>query len=452
MIEIEEYLNKKYEFYFNVFSSKTYYKKLNSDKNFLPIDDYFLNSVYRELRYDKIRTTINELRTILHSDYVKQRNPFKHFLNSIENYDDKIDYIDQISSTVKSHDDKYFRWAFKKWFVGMVACALNTRIANENVLIFIGGQGIGKTTWLKNLLPRELEEYYYSGEINPNNKDHLALFASKILINLDELTSFSQNKVELFKEILSKNIVTYRRPYGTYNEDVPRIATLVGTSNHKDVLMDTTGNRRYLCIEVNELKRIDEEILIKAYKQAFELYKQDFKHYFTQEEIERVNSSNTDFMQSNEQTDILTKYFEVVELNDPSVIFMNATELIDFLRDKYKVFVKTDAMKIGRLLRSFGFLEKKVYGTKKYALKLKDIKNNKSYNPDELDDWDFTDEELEDYNDFIDMEEYLTIDQIIAMDKQNYPPERVKDIVAEMDYDNFIEQKNSKKLSLKKGK
>lgn len=452
MIEIEEYLNKKYEFYFNIFSNKTYYKKLNSENSFLPIEDYFLNSVYRELRYEKIKTTINELRTILHSNYVRQRNPFKHFLNSIENYDETIDYIDLISSSVKSHDDNYFRWAFKKWFVGFVACVLNTRIANENVMIFIGGQGIGKTTWLKSLLPRELEEYYYSGEINPNNKDHLALFASKILINLDELTSFSQSKVELFKEILSKNIVTYRRPYGTYNEDIPRIATLVGTSNHKDVLMDTTGNRRYLCIEVNELKKIDEEILIKAYKQAFELYKQDFKHYFTEEEIKRVNSSNTDFMQNNEQTDIITKHFEVCELNDPSVIFMNATELIEFLREKYKVYVKLDVIKIGRLLRSLNFLEKKVYGTKKYALKLKDAKNNENYDSDNLDNWDMTEEELNEYNDFIDIGEYLTIDQIIANDKQNYPPERVKDIVAEMDYDDFVKQNKSKKLRSKKGK
>lgn len=372
MKKIEDFLSSRYEFYFNVFNVKTYYKKLNVENDsFQPITDFFLNSRYRELKNENIPVNSNDLKSMLHSDYVKRRNPFLHFLESIEQYEEDVDYIANIACSVTTKDDSYFKWVFKKWFVGVVACVIGSEVANETVLILLGKQGIGKTRWLESLLPSELSEYYYSGEINPQNKDHLSLFSSKIIINLDELTSFSPSRVESFKSLLSAKKVTYRRPHGTYNEDYPRIASVVGTSNHKDVLMDTSGNRRYLCIDAFELKSIDKEELKKAYKQAYQLYQDGFKYYFEDTDIAEVNAVNLDYMQANEGTDIINKYFEVCETDHPSAMFMNATEVLDFLGTTYQENTKLGVQKVGRLLNDFGFKDKKSNGIKRYALLLK---------------------------------------------------------------------------------
>lgn len=439
MKDIEKYLNEHYQFYFNVFSSKTYYRVKKSSTQFEPLDDYFLNSLFRELRHEQLSVTLSDLKTILHSNFVKLRNPFIYFLENITDFDYSTDYILKISSTIKTTNDDYFRWAFKKWFVGLVACVLNSKIANENVLIFVGKQGIGKTTWLRDLLPTELSEYYYSGEFNPNNKDHLALISSKILINLDELTSFTASKTEQFKELLSKHTVTFRRPYGTYNEDIPRIASIVGTSNHKDILMDTSGNRRFLCIEVLEFDKIDPTTLIKAYKQAFELYKREFRHYFNSEEEVIVNATNLNFMQNNEETDIVSKYFEVCELHDEEALFMNATEIIEFIKKKFRYQMKTNALKLGRLLNDYGFHQKKSNGIKRYALKLKDLKNSTTTD-DVLEKYDFYDQEIDLFDDFLDEEEYLTEEQIFAIDKYNYPPERISEEIARMNEEDLLKK------------
>src|SRR5690606_29470580 len=235
----------------------------------------------------------------------------------------------------------------------------------------LGKQGIGKTRWLESLLPEELSDYYYSGEIDPSNKDHLALFSSKIIINLDELTSFKRSKVEAFKSLLSQKKTTFRRPHGIYNQDFKRIASVVGTSNHKDVLMDTSGNRRYLCIEAIELKNIDKEDLKKAYKQAYELYQAGFEYYFNNQEIAEVNAVNLDYMQANEETDIISKYFEICDIDHPSALFMNATEVLQYLNTTCQENTKLNAQRMGRLLNDFGFKTKKSNGTKRYALLLK---------------------------------------------------------------------------------
>lgn len=369
MKKIEDFLSGRYEFYFNVFTVKTYYKKTNVENDtFQPITDYFLNSLYRELKNEGISLNMNELKSMLHSDYVRQRNPFLHFLKSIQEYVTDVDYIANIASSVTTKNDDYFQWVFKKWFVGVVACVVGSGVANETVLILLGKQGIGKTRWLESLVPHELAEYYYSGEINPQNKDHLSLFSSKVIINLDELTSFSPSRVESFKSLLSAKKITYRRPYGTYAEDYPRIASVVGTSNHKDVLMDTTGNRRYLCIDALELNNIDREELKKAYKQAYELYHASFEYYFNNEEIAEINAVNMDYMQANEETDVISKYFEICDTDHPLAKFMNATEVLQHLNTTYQESTKISVSRLGRILNDFGFKTKKINGTKRYAL------------------------------------------------------------------------------------
>lgn len=372
MKKIEDFLSGRYEFYLNVFSGQTCYKRLNAENDtFQPITDYDFNSLYRELKNEDISVNKEDLKSILHSAFIRRVNPFIQFLETIEPCNNETDYITKIASSVTTKNDDYFQWVFKKWFVGVVACVVGSGVANETVLILLGKQAIGKTRWLESLVPHELAEYYYSGEINPQNKDHLALFSSKIIINLDELTSFSPSRVESFKSLLSAKKITYRRPYGTYAEDCPRIASVVGTSNHKDVLMDTTGNRRYLCIDALELNNIDREELKKAYKQAYKLYHAGFEYYFNNDEIAEINAENMDYMQASEETDVISKYFEICDKDHPSALFMNATEVLQYLHTTCKEDTKISVSRLGRILNDFGFNTKKPNGIKRYALLLK---------------------------------------------------------------------------------
>ena len=67
------------------------------------------------------------------------------------------------------------------------------------------------------------------------------------------MDEFDQNRVSqqaFLKHILQKPIVNIRRPHGTATQEMRRYASFIGTSNHKDLLTDTSGSRRYIVINV----------------------------------------------------------------------------------------------------------------------------------------------------------------------------------------------------------
>lgn len=67
------------------------------------------------------------------------------------------------------------------------------------------------------------------------------------------MDEFDQNRVNqqaFLKHILQKPIVNVRRPHGTATQEMRRYASFIGTSNHKDLLTDTSGSRRYIVVDV----------------------------------------------------------------------------------------------------------------------------------------------------------------------------------------------------------
>ena len=127
-----------------------------------------------------------------------------------------------------------------------MATVLDDRVSNHQVLVLSGAQGSGKTTFLQGLLPPSLPSYIYSGPIDPTSKDSLSLLAECFLINLDELDSLSRSKEAALKELITKDTIKYRRPYGTYHENYIRKASFTGSVNHESVLSDSSGSRRFL--------------------------------------------------------------------------------------------------------------------------------------------------------------------------------------------------------------
>lgn len=370
-MNIEKYLNENYDFRYNEVSSRTIYK--NKEKEgFKLLDDYRFNSLFRETRNKDIKVNVGNLRSLLASDFVPKYDPFKQFFNSLPKWDRKADYIEELASTVVTTDDGFFRWAFKKWLVALVGCAINPEISNHSVLILTGAQGTGKTTWFKNLLPAQLQEYEFSGNINPHHKDSTILLSEKLLINLDEMSSYSKSKVEAFKELITKDIITERRPYGHFNENYIRRASFCGSSNTNEILMDVTGNRRFLVNEAISFNNQHSVDLNLVYSQAKTLLDDGFKHYFDLEDIAVVEKNNERYKQTSSEEEYLEKFFEVpTNANKDSAKRMNATEVADYMKTNISGYYKFDITNLGKLLKAKGYPDGKVNGIKKYYVIIK---------------------------------------------------------------------------------
>lgn len=367
---IENYLNEKYLFKYNEILNRTFYKERNTNADFELLKNYKLNSIKRELNNNGVSSTVSDLKCLLESDYVPKYNPFSEFFKSLPKWDEKTDYIEELIKTVKTSNQSDFAWAFKKWLIAMVACAINEEITNQTILILTGKQGIGKTTWLKKLVPDKLSEYFYSGNINPNNKDTTLLMCEKLLINMDEMASLNKKQVESFKEMITKGMISERRAYAHFNENYIRRASFVGSSNHNELLMDVTGNRRFLCFEAFEIDFKHNIEMDLVYSQVMYLINEGiFCYHFEKEDIQRLEENNKMYIQSNEELDWIEELFSVADESD-NVHYMNATEVLSYIKRMKNVNTKIDIQQIGKIMTSKGFQRKKIKGSSKYLVSL----------------------------------------------------------------------------------
>jgi predicted P-loop ATPase len=88
----------------------------------------------------------------------------------------------------------------------------------------------------------------------------------KLLILDDEFGGKSKQDAKKFKDLISKQTFTLRRPYGRVSEDLPRFAVLCGTSNEDEVINDPTGNSRIIPVNITSFnlerfKSIDKRAL-----------------------------------------------------------------------------------------------------------------------------------------------------------------------------------------------
>lgn len=368
-MNIEKYLNSKYEFKYNEILSRTFYKEKSKDEKFNLLKVYKFNSIFRELKNNDIKVTASGLKCLLESDFVKRFNPFEDYFKNLPSWDEKTDYIDDLASKVRTTDDELFKWAFKKWLVAFVGCSIKEHVSNHTVLILTGKQGSGKTTWLMNLLPKELSEYGYSGNIKPGNKDSNLLLAEKIMINIDELASYTKPQIEAYKELITKDKITERRAYGYFSENYIRRASFTGSSNHNEILMDVTGNRRFLVFETLDINYKSTINYTQLYAQALHLFNSGFQHYFDKEDIKRIELNNEKYKQTSQEEDYVDKYFSLPSKSvDEIKVFMNATEVVEYLKNQISVHVNFNVISIGKLLKAKGFESIKKNGIKKFVL------------------------------------------------------------------------------------
>lgn len=380
---IEEFLLARYGFRYNSVTSRAEYRTSEKGK-WKPLSDRAESTMLRELKKAQVRVSQAELRILLSSDFCPLYDPFRAYFKSLPAWDGGTDFIERLASTVSTTDQDQWQLCFRKWFVAMVAGVLDESVVNHALIVLSGGQGLGKTTWVLNLIPEQLKEYLYSGEINPGNKDTLQQLSENMLINLDELENLNRSEIGALKEMVTKSEIKVRRAYGHHHEKMPRRASFAGSVNTAQFLNDTTGSRRFLCFEVTDIDYRHEVDLSMAYAQALHLYKSGFRFWFDKEEIKLITSSNERFQVRSVEEELLLAWFEKAVENEVCQ-FLTTSQIAARLAEKAKISV-TDASanKLGKALRKHGFERKKrgsSYGYLVRELTWEEVASNNSQSP-----------------------------------------------------------------------
>src|SRR5699024_2553122 len=125
--------------------------------------------------------------TMWNSSNVKKVDLLNGFFN--ENSHNNTGFIDEYASCIYPQSE-YNKWAFKRWIVGAIHNLLSSKnelLVSLLTLVLIGQEhGIGKTSFIRNLLPEELRRYHYEGKIDSKDKDSMYRMATNLIVFDDE--------------------------------------------------------------------------------------------------------------------------------------------------------------------------------------------------------------------------------------------------------------------------
>ena len=366
--QLEVFLNNKWDFKINVIRSKVEWK-LKSGYEFNELREIDLNSIYRTCRKEFPKLKRPDLQSLLYSDFSKKYNPFEEYFNNLPEWEEEYDFIEMLGNTVQTPNQEHWLKCFKKWFVAMVGCMLDDDIVNHAALVFYGGQGLGKTTWLDNLVPRELKEYKHSGFVNPKNKDTFVALSEKMLINIDELEALRANEIGAFKAMVTLPSINVRRVYGHYTEHMPRRASFAASTNDKGILTDVTGSRRFLMFETTAIDYQHNVPLEGAFTQALSLLRDGFKFHFDKEDIQELNVANEQFKAVNIEEDWVDELFTISDDIEDADFVGNASVVTQYIAKANNVKSNISMInRIGKILTRKGYRTFKRNSRKVYAL------------------------------------------------------------------------------------
>ena len=285
-LRTEEFMQRRYEFRYNTMTTVSEYRERNTFCfYFRPLSSRVRNSIAMNARLEGLSLWDRDVVRYLDSDRIPIFNPIEDFLFGLDVRWDGHDRIRELAARVPCNN-RHWADLFYRWFLNMVAHWRQTdrKYANCTVPLLVGPQAYRKSTFCRSLLPPELQAYY-TDRIDFSNKRDAEISLNRFaLINMDEFDQNRVNQQAFLKHIFQKPIVNVRRPHGTATQEMRRYASFIGTSNHKDLLTDTSGSRRYIVVDVTgpiDCSPIDYEQL---YAQAMhDLYKGE-RYWFDPED------------------------------------------------------------------------------------------------------------------------------------------------------------------------
>ena len=351
--DLETFLFSKYNFRFNVLTEQTEYAPI-VDAIYQMVDQRTLNTFCIDARSQGINCWDKDVSRLLLSQKIKDFHPFTDYITNLPEWDG----TDRVTELAKRVSDKTL-WVngFHRWMLAMTAQWMNFDVQCANAvapLLISTEQGRCKSTFCSILLPEELQRFYIDKfDITSVSgcEQKLSLFG---LINMDEFDRYSIRTMATLKNLMQLKRPTFRKSHRSYYSQLPRIASFIGTSNQKELLTDTTGSRRFLCVEVKE--KID--CTPPDYTQLYAQLKAELlageRYWFTSEEEKEIQANNRPFYKALPEQEVFFKCFRLPEEGEKG-IQLSATEIFCRIQKRFPAALRGGNVRaMGRILTAMG--------------------------------------------------------------------------------------------------
>ena len=366
MLAAEQFLQDNYLFRRNVLNGKVEFSTKTTEgqePSFRPLTPEALNSIVIQAKREDIcdgASPKTDILEYINSEEIDRFDPIKDYLEHLPQWDGQnhvanmFNRLPGISSEQLAFLCTWLRSTVAHWL------QMDTIHGNECVPTLIGEQGCGKTTFMVRLLPAHLRQYYMDHLILSNKFDKEMALTNNLLVNLDELEAIRPSQHAALKQTLSKSKVNGRPIYGASQEDRPRYASFVATTNNPHPLTDATGSRRYICVNIPKGQMIDNTGDIdydQLYAQVlYELNEQHAPYWFNNDEVKRIQELNQEFMGQQDMAKIVKACFRKPREGE-KVKSINCTQLLEIILNEFPTMIvnKSTRIYLGRAMSEMGY-------------------------------------------------------------------------------------------------
>ena len=362
-LAVELFLNENYCFRRNVLNGKVEFAEKSDTENWRPLTQEALNSIIRRAKKEQIcekGSPKTEIMEFVYSEDVPVHNPIGDYLKQLPRWDGK-NHIGQLFGRLPGITTEQ-QGFLATWLLSAVAhwLQMDTLHGNECVPTLIGAQGCGKTTFFHRLLPTELRQYYLD-HLNLSNKfDKEMALTNNLLVNLDELDAIRPSQHAALKQTLSKSKVNGRPIYGCSQEDRPRFASFVATTNNPHPLTDATGSRRYICLLIPDGQYIDNSGEIdygQLYAQVLhELTVTKTPSWFSNDEVARIQQLNQNYLLKKDISEMVEICFRKPKEGEVGKL-MNSKMLLEHIQHAYPSIDIShgNKVRVGQAMKTLGY-------------------------------------------------------------------------------------------------
>lgn len=172
---------------------------------------------------------------------------------------------------------EYPKAVVKYIFTAMAGRVLTPGVKSDMVPVFVGRQGVRKSTFVHALSP--FEDWSVDIDMSDRDADTTRMLRGKVVAELAELRGLGTKDEDSIKAWISRTHDEWIPKFKEFTNRHPRRFLMMGTTNVKRFLADSTGHRRWLPVTVCEegARHIDVDYVLRNRDQLWAQGKHLFK-------------------------------------------------------------------------------------------------------------------------------------------------------------------------------
>lgn len=256
--------------------------------------------------------------------------PITKYLDHCAAHAKPHEHWDSVGTVFLGNPQPLATLAMQRMMIGAVARAYQPGESMSWLPILVGAQGVGKSMFSRNLVPKGL----FSEITTPLEtlmKEQYRLHVAWLL-ELPEIDNyFNSRNIENFKNLVTSRVDEVRYPYAALPSKLPRRFVMIGTTNRNQFLVDSTGNRRFVPLEIGAGFQIPWKLLAEQrdslWAAAVQAYRNGVSYEFNSGEIAAISEYIQEFGDPDPWFEKIASYVSIRKEVSAADILTQALEL-----------------------------------------------------------------------------------------------------------------------------